>query len=60
MEELVTTIGVQLMMKYTADKGSKNNWGPFMKSHGYQAAFDDKGIYTGEVSANLFWSSTSV
>ncbi|QHZ52998.1 putative mucin/carbohydrate-binding domain-containing protein [Paenibacillus larvae] len=33
----------------------KNNWGPLHEiGHGYQAAFDDKGMYTGEVSNNLF------
>ncbi|WP_420170478.1 M60 family metallopeptidase, partial [Paenibacillus larvae] len=33
----------------------KNNWGPLHEiAHGYQAAFDNKGMYTGEVSNNLF------
>ncbi|ARF67479.1 hypothetical protein B7C51_06090 [Paenibacillus larvae subsp. pulvifaciens] len=33
----------------------KNNWGPLHEiGHGYQAAFDNKGMYTGEVSNNLF------
>ncbi|MDT2193729.1 M60 family metallopeptidase [Paenibacillus larvae] len=38
----------------------KNKWGPLHEiAHGYQAALDNKGMYTGEVSNNL-WSSTSV
>lgn len=33
----------------------KNNWGSLHEiAHGYQAGFDGKGMYTGEVSNNLF------
>ncbi|MDT2305852.1 hypothetical protein P7H21_20605 [Paenibacillus larvae] len=33
----------------------KKKQGPLRKiAHGYQAAFDNKGMYTGEVSNNLF------
>lgn len=34
---------------------SKNSWGQLHEiAHGYQAGFDDVGMYTGEVSNNLF------
>ncbi|MGX7244644.1 putative mucin/carbohydrate-binding domain-containing protein [Enterococcus quebecensis] len=34
---------------------TKNHWGTLHEiAHGYQAKFDDQGMYTGEVSNNLF------